>query len=73
MMVMSEYKIVVAPGHEEYLKEILQKSGIEISICPTDHEVFLEELKNPVITTRHNNEPWRGKGKRRMQRVGGKC
>ncbi|PHS64378.1 MAG: hypothetical protein COB09_08365 [Thalassobium sp.] len=72
---MNEHKtiqIVAAPGHEEYVKELmekqLKKAGLTIAICPTGHEAFFEELKTPAVPQLQNRETWRGKGKRRMPR-----
>lgn len=66
---MNEYKNVETPGHADYVKEVL--NGNATPICPTGHEDWFQRLKNEVaVKPKYNNEPWRGKGKRRMPKGG---
>lgn len=61
---MTEYKNVGTIGHVGHESGVLWKEAAT-AICPTGHEAFHTVL-NQKKSLIQNNEPWRGKGKRRM-------
>lgn len=83
---MNEYENVGTPGHVDYAEAIRERNGRVIiideagmrhadmsdliSICPTGHEAFFNNLKTPTAPRLQNRETWRGSGKRRMPRGG---
>lgn len=57
---MNEYENVGTPGHVDYFKKVLK-------IVQTEYGDWRQRLpRNTAINLKDSNEPWRGKGKRRM-------